>query len=471
MAQTSKAATIFAVTAFLAWSACTVGCSQGSGASTGAGGTAVSSGGSSGGASGSGTGGTQTVATGGAGSGGVTTTGGTSTTSTGGSTASGGASDKGGSSAGGASGGTSGVATGGSTGSGGSSGSTGADAAVDRPEVRDATPADGAEVRDAAPGDSVDVSDAPAADVPLDSGWVDGASIVGTNNPVLAGLFADPAVVLFDQTFYIYPTTDGFADWGATSFSVFSSSNLVEWTNRGVVLTVPTDTTWATGHAWAPSAARVGDTYYFYFTADNKIGVATAKSPTGPFKDALGKPLIADRQYGVVSIDPHVFIDDDGQAYLYFGNGGLRVGKLKADMVSFASTPVDINPSGTSGTIEGSAMFKRKGTYYLKWSEGDTRLATYRDAYARAQSPLGPFTRLAVILEQDTKLGILGPGGSTVLALPARDEHYIVYHRFKISGGDGTHRETCIDPLYFGSDGTIIPVKPTLQGLQIAVSP
>jgi beta-xylosidase len=290
---------------------------------------------------------------------------------------------------------------------------------------------------------------------------------------VLVGYNADPNVVLFDSTFYIFPTTDGFASWGATSFSVFSSTNLVQWTNRGVILDLTKDLKWATGHGWAPSIARVGTTYYFYFSADSQIGVATSSSPTGPFKDALGKALATTGQYGSQSIDPYVFIDDDGTPYLYFGSGsgGLRLAKLNADMISFAATPTNISPSGASGTLEGSAMFKRKGTYYLAWSEGDTRNATYQMAYARAQSPQGPFTRLAVILQQNTTLGILGPGGGTILALPSRDEYYLAYHRFKIPGGDGTHRETCIDRMAFNSDGTIVPVKPTLEGLQTAVSP
>jgi hypothetical protein len=296
-------------------------------------------------------------------------------------------------------------------------------------------------------------------------------SIPGVNNPVLSGLFADPNVTVFDKTFYIYPTTDGFPGWGATTFSVFSSTNLVEWTNRGVILDVSTALKWATGHAWAPTVAYVGGNYYFYFSADQQIGVATSASPTGPFADALGHPLVSSQEYGVGSFDPYVFIDDDGSRYLYFGNSGLRVGKLNADMTSFSNTPANITPAGISGTVEGSAMFKRSGTYYLQWSEGDTNQPTYKVAYARAQSPLGPFTRLATILEQDPTLGILGPGGSTVLGIPARDEYYIVYHRFKIPGGDGTHRETCIDRLYFNSDGTIVPVKPTLEGLQATVQP
>jgi beta-xylosidase len=295
----------------------------------------------------------------------------------------------------------------------------------------------------------------------------------GTHNPVFPGVFADPNIVIFDDTFYIYPTTDGVANWGATAFSVFSSKNLVEWTKGPVIFDVAKDLTWAKGRAWAPSIARVGDTYYFYFSAEVQLGVATSKSPNGPFKDALGAPLVKAAQYAPQSIDPYAFIDDDGTPYLLFGSGGsgLRIAKLKPDMISFANTPTNISPSGASGTLEGVGMFKRKGSYYLYWSEGDTRSATYCMAYARAASVTGPFTRAATILIQNTALGILGPGGGTILAIPSRDEHYVAYHRFKIPGGDGVNRETCIDRLIFNSDGTLAPVKPTLEGLQTTVQP
>ena len=386
------------------------------------------------------------------GSGGISGAGGTAASSTGGTMGGAGA---GGAATGGTSGNRTGGAAGsagGSAGAGGRGGSSGRDAAVDANLAADAS-RDGDLAADARAGDA--------------------AGIPGKNNPVLAGTNADPYVVLFDDTFYIFPTTDGFADWGATSFSVFSSPNLVQWTNRGVILDLAKGLAWATGHGWAPSIVRVGGTYYFYFSADSQLGVATGSSPTGPFKDALGKPLATTRQYGPQSIDPYAFIDDDGTPYLYFGSAadGLRVVKLNPDMISFAGTPTNISPSGASGTLEGSAMFKRKGTYYLAWSEGDTRTATYQMAYARAQSPLGPFARLGVMVQQNTTLGILGPGGGTVLAIPSRDEYYLVYHRFKIPGGDGTHRETCIDRMTFNSDGTIPAVKPTLEGLQTAVSP
>ena len=297
--------------------------------------------------------------------------------------------------------------------------------------------------------------------------------IPGNNNPVLTGLNADPHIAVFDGVFYVYPTTDGYANWQATSFSVFSSTDLVRWTNRGVILDLPKALSWATDRAWAPAITRVGGTYYFYFSAAQQIGVATSASPTGPFKDALGHPLITTRQYGPQSIDPYVFTDDDETRYLYFGSGtgGLRVVKLNADMISFAGTPANISPSGAGGVLEGSAMLKRNGSYYLQWSEGDTRNASYQVAYARAASPTGPFTRIGPILQSDSSTGILATGGSTVLAIPARDEYYMVYHRFKIPGGDGTHREVCIDRMYFDSAGAIVPVKPTSTGLQAAVSP
>ncbi len=300
------------------------------------------------------------------------------------------------------------------------------------------------------------------------------ASLPGTHNPALPGLNADPQVALFDNTFYIYPTTDGLGTgWPSRSFSVFSSTNLVEWTNRGVILDLPKDLTWSTGHAWAPSIARVGATYYFYFSADKQLGVATSSSPVGPFKDALGHPIITSYQFGPASIDPYLFIDDDGTPYLFFGSGtgGLRMVQMNKDMISFTGTPANISPSGATGRLEGSAMFKRNGTYYLQWSEGDTTKATYQVAYARAQSPAGPFARIATILQEDATLGILATGGSTVLAIPGRDEFYMVYHRFKIPGGDGANREVCIDRMFFNSDGTIVPVKPTLAGLQAAVAP
>jgi hypothetical protein len=445
--------------------AAALGCSSGGTSSTAGSGGAIGSGGASSAAGAGGRAAGGAVGTGGSthegGSGGGTTGGGAGSSPTGATGGSGGeAGNKGGAGSGGAAG-TRGGAGGGNDDAAGARGGSGGSATGD------------AGGHAGTGGGAGHGSGGQAGRGAVDGGSADAPSLAGTNNPVLPGLNADPHVALFDGVYYIYPTTDGFANWTATTFSVFSSTNLVDWTDRGVILNVPRDLTWATGHAWAPAITRVGGTYYFYFCADQQIGVATASSPIGPFKDALGHPLIATAAYGTQSIDPYLFTDDDGTNYLYFGSGtnGARMVKLGADMKSLAGTPANITPSGASGVVEGSVMFKRSGTYYLQWSEGDTRNATYQVAYAKAQAPTGPFTRLAVILKQNTTLGILGPGGNTVLAVPARDEYYIVYHRFKIPGGDGTHRETCIDRMSFNSDGTIVPVTPTLNGLQTAVVP
>lgn len=289
-----------------------------------------------------------------------------------------------------------------------------------------------------------------------------GTISVGTpQNPVLPGYNADPQVAFFGDRFYIYPTSDGYDNWQSTSFHAFSSNDLVAWKDEGVILDLTKDVSWASDRAWAPGIVQKNGVYYFYFSANLQIGVATSDSPTGPFKDALGKPLITTGEFGGQSIDPYAFIDDDGRAYLYFGStsAGGHVVELGDDMTSLQGTPQQI---AISGFKEGSVAFKRGGVYYFMWSEGDTRSADYDVAYGTGSSPMGPFTKAAInpILKKNTTLGILGTGHDSVLALPNGD-YYIVYHRFAIPDGDGTHREVCIDRLDFNPDGSIVPVVPT----------
>jgi hypothetical protein len=162
-------------------------------------------------------------------------------------------------------------------------------------------------------------------------------------------------------------------------------------------------------------------------------------------------------------IDPAVFTDDDGQSYLYWGNGRAYVVPLNDDMVSFdASKVTTITPSGYN---EGTFVIKRKGTYYFMWSENDTRDENYQVAYATGSSPTGPWTKRGVILEKDLSLGVKGPGHHSVVHVPGTDDWYIAYHRFAIPGGDGTHRETTIDKLEFDADGLLKKVVPTLESI------
>ncbi|MFE2963084.1 family 43 glycosylhydrolase [Streptomyces sp. NPDC059340] len=292
---------------------------------------------------------------------------------------------------------------------------------------------------------------------------------VPNRSPVLPGLNADPDVHYLDGQYWIYPTTDGYAGWSGTSFKAYSSKDLVHWKDHGVILDLGPDVSWADKNAWAPAIAERDGTYYFYFCAEQQIGVAVSDSPAGPFKDALGKPLVGKGQFTGQMIDPAVFTDDDGRSYLYWGNGHGYVVPLNADMVSFDASKVrDITQPDFR---EGSFVVKRQGTYYFMWSEDDTRSENYHVAYATGPSPLGPWTKRGTILSKRPEYGIKGTGHHSVVNVPGTDDWYIVYHRFALNGpgkagGDGTHRETTIDRMEFAADGTIEPVVPTLESIR-----
>ncbi len=283
---------------------------------------------------------------------------------------------------------------------------------------------------------------------------------VSAPQAVLPGLFADPHIAVFNDRFYIYPTTDGTKGWMGTYFTCWSSPNMVDWKNEGTILDLPKDVSWAKVRAWAPAIATRNNKYYFYFSADVNIGVAVADQPTGPFKEPLGKPLVKRGTVKGQVIDPMVFVDTDGSAYLYFGQGQCNVVKLNNDMVSCdTSKIVSFKPGGYN---EGPFVFKRKDVYYLMWSEYDTRDPRYSVAYATSASPMGPFKRPAGLTPQPVLKGdqlVKGAGHHSVVQVPGKDEWYIAYHRFHIPGGDGYNRETCISRMYFDKKGNILPVN------------
>lgn len=297
------------------------------------------------------------------------------------------------------------------------------------------------------------------------------------NNPILQGYYADPEILYSNKTgkYYLYPTSDGLHEWSGHSFKAFSSDNLKDWKDEGVILNLQNDVSWADKYAWAPSIIEKNTgskyKYYYYFSADKKIGVATADHPTGPFEDS-GKALIdykLEGQKGGQQIDPDVFTDPKtGKDYFYWGCGYLAVAELEKDMISIKqNTAKRITPPNFT---EGIYVAYRNDKYYFFWSENDTRSEDYRVRYGIADNPMGPITIPAknLILTKNSDKGIYGTGHNSIIQIPGKDEWYIVYHRFrrpnavKMGWAAGYHREVCMDKLEFDVDGNIIAVKPTL---------
>ena len=307
------------------------------------------------------------------------------------------------------------------------------------------------------------------------------------NNPVLPGFHADPEILYSNQTgkYYIYSTTDGTPGWGGWYFTVFSSDDLVRWTDEGIMFNLKSEQVpWADGNAWAPCIEEVKQKdgsykYYFYYSGNPKagggkqIGVAVADNPVGPFTD-LGHPIITDSPVGHgQQIDVDVFTDPvSGKRYLYWGNGYMAGAELNKDMVSIKKKTLTVlTPKG--GTLQDYAyreapyVFYRNGIYYFLWSVDDTGSPNYHVAYGTSDSPLGPIkvADRPIVLIQNPDKEIYGPAHNSVLNLPGTDEWRIVYHRINkwyLKDGPGVHREVCIDRMEFNPDGTIKPVVPTL---------
>jgi arabinoxylan arabinofuranohydrolase len=303
------------------------------------------------------------------------------------------------------------------------------------------------------------------------------------HNSSLPGLYADPDIIYAQKTkkFYLYPTSDGVTNWLGTSFKSFSSTDLVNWKDEGIILDLHKDVAWAENKAWAPTIIerKINGKYkyFYYFCAEQKIGVATSNSPTGPFTD-LGKPLLEKRPDGFLrkgqTIDPDVFEDPQtDKFYLFWGNGFMAGAELNDDMLSLKTETIkELTPP--KNYTEGTHVFYRNGLYYFLWSQHDTRDPNYRVRYGTTTSLLENLTipeDNLVIVRDDAK-GIYGTGHNSTIQLPGQDEWYLVYHRFTYPNGikmgreAGYNREVCIDKLEFNPDGSIQPVQPTHEGIK-----
>ncbi|KAB8161926.1 family 43 glycosylhydrolase [Streptomyces sp. 3MP-14] len=305
------------------------------------------------------------------------------------------------------------------------------------------------------------VTSAPVAPAAVDQ------TTAEAGNPFVDGWYADPDIVVYEDRYWVFPTTSRGYD-EQTFMDAFSSTDLVHWTRHERVLDIA-DISWARRALWAPAPIERDGRYYLYFGVNDiqsddelgGIGVAVADRPEGPYRDAIGAPLIGAFHNGAQPIDQDVFLDDDGQAYLYYGgHSHANVVKLNEDMTSLGqfedgTTFREITPENYT---EGSFMVQRDGTYYLMWSEGGWTGPDYSVSYAMSDSPTGPFERVDRVLEQDPAVA-RGSGHNSVVNVPGTDVWYVFYHRRPLSETDGNHRALAYDRMYFNPDGTIQPIE------------
>lgn len=293
-------------------------------------------------------------------------------------------------------------------------------------------------------------------------------------NPLIMTQFtADPSARVFNDKVYIYPSHDILATPGhgkigwfcMQDYHVFSSPNLTDWTDHGVIVSqnkVP----WADSSAysmWAPDCIERDGKYYFYFPTMAKaggargfsIGVAIADKPYGPF---IPQPLpIA----GIHGIDPNVQIDKDGQAYIYWAQGNLYGAKLKANMVELASEPVKLEGFPDKGLKEGPYLFERKGIYYMTYPHVANKIE--RLEYAMSNNPLGPFKYAGVLMDESAS----GCWTNHQSIIEFKNQWYLFYHNDDLSPNFDKNRSVRADSLFFNADGTIRKVTPTLRGVGI----
>ena len=313
-----------------------------------------------------------------------------------------------------------------------------------------------------------------------------GKSDTISNNPIVKGWYADPEAIVFGDDYWIFPTfSDKYEN--QVFFDAFSSKDLIHWKKHKKVIDTST-IKWAKQALWAPSIIEKKNRYYLFFSANdlqkiggpywnenNKInhyggiGIAVADSPSGPYKDYLGKPLVDKFYNDAQPIDQFIFKDIDDSYYMFYGGWRhCNLALLNNNFTGFIPWSdshlfKEITPDGY---VEGPFVFRRKNIYYFMWSEGNWTNNSYKVAYAIADNVSGPYKRIGTILESDNNIAT-GAGHNSVMNTPNTDQWYIVYHRRPIPNEGRDHRVICIDKLEFNKDGTIKQVEMTTMGVKL----
>jgi len=303
-------------------------------------------------------------------------------------------------------------------------------------------------------------------------------------NPIVQTNYtADPAPMVYNDTVFLYTSHDEDSTiknfFTMNDWRCYSSSDMVNWTDHGAVMSYKSFE-WSRGDAWAGQCIYRNGKFYYYLPVNlknggNAIGVAVSDSPTGPFKDAIGKPLLIGNGY----IDPTVFIDDNGQAYLYWGNPNLWHVKLNKDMISYDKeygiVKEDLKDENfgyrekkidnrTASYEEGPWLFKRNSLYYLLYPAGGV---PEHLAYSTAKSVTGPWTY------GDTIMHVIKEGGAFTNHpgyIEFKGKSYLFYHNGSLPGGGGFKRSVCIEPFKFNADGSIPLINPTKEGVKEGAS-
>ena len=293
---------------------------------------------------------------------------------------------------------------------------------------------------------------------------------LSVNNPIIKDKYTgDPAALVYKDKVYLYAGHDeapnDFNFYKMNEWLVYSSSDMVNWQEHPVPLKV-TDFAWAKSDAWAAQVIERNGKFYWYVTVEHgtipgkAIGVAVSDSPTGPFKDALGKAIITNDMTTQTSIswddiDPTVMIDDDGQAYLFWGNTVCHYAKLKENMIELDGPIQTINlPNYT----EAPWIHKKKGWYYLSYAYQFPE----KIAYAMSKSINGPWEFKGILNEI---AGNSNTNHQSIIEFKGKD--YFIYHNGSIQPHGGSFRRSvCIDYLFYNPDGTIKRINMTSEGIQ-----
>lgn len=285
---------------------------------------------------------------------------------------------------------------------------------------------------------------------------------------------ADPSARVFGDSVFVYPSHDILATTGhgrmgwfcMEDYHVFASSNLTDWKDDGMVVS-QTSVAWTKpdGYSmWAPDCIARNGKFYFYFPAAPKdttmgkgfrIGVAVADKPCGPF---VPRPTPIDSVHG---IDPNVFIDDDGQAYLYWALGNIYAAKLKPNMLELDGEIKALGVLPGKGLKEGPYLFKRNDIYYLTYPHVANK--TEQLEYAMSDQPFGPFKVTGVIMDESPHCWT-----NHQSIIQYKNQWYLFYHSNDYSPAFDKARSIRADSLFFNADGTIKKVVPTLRGIGIS---